>query len=328
MILVTGGAGFIGSNIVEALEREERGPIVVCDTLGVDNKWRNISKRTLHDWINPEILFEYLEDFGDQITGVIHMGAISSTTVTDGDLVMGTNFLLSLDLMKWCAEASIPFIYASSAATYGDGAGGFVDNEDFDHLRALTPLNLYGWSKNHFDQRVIQGINLKEKMPPQWAGLKFFNVYGPNEYHKGAQQSVVSHIYSQIKQGNHAKLFKSYKPEYPHGGQLRDFIWVGDCVKVVLWLLDNPNVSGIFNVGTGQARSFEDLAKSVYRALGEKPDIKYIDMPESLKDKYQYFTQASMDKLRSKGYDFPMTSLEDGVQKYIQNYLAAQDCYI
>lgn len=327
MIVVTGGAGFIGSNIVAALEQQGRGPVAVCDRLRDGDKWRNIAKRELADIIHPDNLFAYLDGHVREIEAIVHMGAISSTTETDADLIVETNFRLSMALWRWCAENRVRLIYASSAATYGDGANGFVDDTAPEALAKLRPLNAYGWSKHLFDRRVIRMAGDGAATPPQWAGLKFFNVYGPNEEHKGSMKSVVAHIFPVAKAGRTARLFKSHHPDYADGGQLRDFIWVGDCVDVVLWLLDHPETSGIFNCGTGQARSFADLATAVYRALGRNAEIEYVPTPENIRDKYQYFTQADTGRLRAAGFDKPFTSLEDGVGTYVRQFLDSADPY-
>lgn len=257
------------------------------------------------------------------------MGAISSTTETDVDKIVQNNFILSRDLWRWCAKYNVRFIYASSAATYGDGTQGFDDNDAPEALAQLRPLNAYGWSKHAFDRRVsdLVYVSKSENAPPQWAGLKFFNVYGPNEYHKGEQASVVSKLYPQVAAGAQAKLFKSANAKYEDGGQLRDFVFVDDCVNVMLWLYDNKQVSGLFNVGSGKARSFKDLALATFSAANMEPKIHYNDMPENLKGKYQYFTEANISKLREAGYTKPMTELEDGVRQYVQNYMSKEDQY-
>jgi len=327
MIVVTGGAGFIGSNILAALEERQAGKLVVCDRLRSNNKWCNLAKRELADIVHPEQLFDFLEANRKHVEIIFHMGAISATTETDADKIAANNFSLSLALWKWCAMSNVRFIYASSAATYGDGEHGFDDDWSIDGLAKLRPLNAYGWSKHLFDRRVSRKIAQGSRRPPQFAGLKFFNVYGPNEYHKGSQQSVVSQIYPHAKEGAAYNLFRSHNPKYPDGGQLRDFIWVGDVVNVMMWLMDNPQVSGIFNVGTGKARSFLDLASAVYRSLDKEPNLKFKDTPVEIRDKYQYFTQANMDRLRAAGYDRPFTSLEEGVDTYVRHYLAASDRY-
>jgi ADP-L-glycero-D-manno-heptose 6-epimerase len=327
MLVVTGGAGFIGSNLVAALEDRQAGPLVVCDRLRKADKWRNVAKRELADLVAPEHLFDFLDARAGRIDAIFHMGAISSTVETDADLIVETNFRLSLRLWEWCAANGVRFVYASSAATYGDGAAGFVDDWSPAAQARLHPLNAYGWSKLLFDRRVARLVAEKAPAPPQWAGLKFFNVYGPNEYHKGGQQSVVPQVFARVAAGEPARLFKSHRPDYADGGQSRDFIWVGDCVEVMLWLLDSPAVSGIFNCGTGRARSFADLATAVFRAAGKEPRIEYVPTPEPLRAKYQYFTQADVARLRAAGYARPFTGLEDGVAAYVRRHLTADDPY-
>jgi ADP-L-glycero-D-manno-heptose 6-epimerase len=325
MYVVTGGAGFIGSNIVAALDERRAGSVLVCDRLRDGVKWSNLAKRELIDIVPPEELFAFLDRHPRDVEAVIHMGAISSTVETDADRIIANNYRLSLGLWRWCAHHQVPLIYASSAATYGDGTQGFDDDRDPKVLAALRPLNAYGWSKHLFDRRVTRMLAGGEAPPPQWVGLKFFNVYGPNEYHKGDQKSVAVQIHERVGRGEAARLFKSHRPDYADGGQLRDFIWVGDCVDIVLWLLDHPSVSGLFNCGTGKARSFADLAKAVFAALDRKPKIDYAPMPESLRAKYQYFTEARMDRLRAAGYGKPFTALEEGVARYVRDYLVQAD---
>lgn len=328
MIIVTGGAGFIGSNLIAGLEEKGLRDIVVCDVLGNEDKWRNLAKRELRDVVHPDRLFDYLDTHKDAIEIIYHMGAISSTTEKDADLIIDTNFVLSRRLWKWCGKHEKRFIYASSAATYGDGEEGFEDFEDVESLAKLSPLNPYGWSKHLFDRRVSRVVKEGlEPLPAQWAGLKFFNVYGPNEYHKDGQCSVICSLFPQARAGAAARLFKSYHPDYEDGGQLRDFVWVGDCVSVMLWLYDHKDVNGLFNVGTGKARSFKDLATATYTSAGVEPRINYIDMPETLRPKYQYYTQANTDKLRAAGYNAGFTELEDGVKEYVQHYMATKDAY-
>ncbi|MEO5374559.1 MAG: ADP-glyceromanno-heptose 6-epimerase [Alphaproteobacteria bacterium] len=327
MFVVTGGAGFIGSNIVAALEARGETNLVVVDRLRSGNKWRNIARRELADVVLPEHMFSFLDTKKTRIEAIFHMGAISSTTETDADRIFTNNFNLSLTLWKWCAANRVRLIYASSAATYGDGGAGFDDDFTAEALAQLKPLNAYGWSKHLFDRRVRRILTNGKARPPQWAGLKFFNVYGPNEYHKGPQSSVVSQIFPHADTDNPCHLFRSHNPSYADGGQLRDFIHVDDCVNVIMWLLDNPGVSGLFNVGTGQARTFYDLASAVYRALGKEPYIKFVDTPLQIRDKYQYFTEARMDRLREAGYDRPFLSLEEGVGRYVQDHLSTADPY-
>lgn len=326
--LVTGGAGFIGSNIVAALCAKGTHRVVVCDLLGDGQKWRNLRNHATYEIVQPANIFYWLDMYGHAVDAVIHMGAISSTTETNADMILDTNQSLSILFYRWCAENQKRFIYASSAATYGDGAQGFDDNSALAYLNTLRPLNPYGWSKHVFDRYIMTAIAEQETTPTQWAGLKFFNVYGPNEYHKGDQRSVVAVKFPDVRDGKTVKLFKSYRSDYADGGQVRDFIYVKDCVKVVEWLLANPKVTGLFNVGTGHARSFDDLARALCTAAGKDPKIEYIDMPETLRDKYQYHTQAKMDKLRSAGYNAQFTSLEDGVRDYVQNYLLKSDPYL
>lgn len=327
MIIVTGGAGFIGSNIVAELQEQGYKDIVVVDWLGHEDKWKNIAKRELAAIVTPENMFEYIATHKSEIDAIIHMGAISTTTETDADLIVRSNFELSWKLWKFCCENDVQFIYASSAATYGDGSQGFIDDNSLTALNALRPLNPYGWSKAAFDRKVAREVQEGRKTPRQYVGLKFFNVYGPNEYHKGGQKSVIAHIFSQVKNDEEVKLFKSYNPKYKDGEQLRDFVWVGDIVAVILWMLQNPRVNGIYNVGTGQARSFYDLAKATWAAMGKEPKIGFKEMPETLKDKYQYYTQANLTHLRNAGFIQPMTSLEEGVRQYIRNYLNKEDMY-
>lgn len=327
MIIVTGGAGFIGSNIVAELEKQGYKDIVVIDWLGCEDKWKNIAKRELAAIITPEHTFEYINNHRSEIQAIIHMGAISTTTEKDADLIIQSNFQLSWDLWCFCRDNNKQFIYASSAATYGDGSLGFNDNDELEHLNSLRPLNPYGWSKALFDRKVAREIKENRRTPKQYVGLKFFNVYGPNEYHKGGQKSVVAHIFPQVKENKEVKLFKSYNPQYEDGQQLRDFVYVKDCVDVIMWLLKNPRINGLFNVGTGEARSFYDLAKATWHAMNKEANIGFKDMPEELKGKYQYYTQADLTKLRAFGYSKPMTSLEDGIKDYVQNYLNNEDAY-
>jgi len=325
MIIVTGGAGFIGSNIVKELEARGARDIVVCDLMGSDDKWKNIAKRELADILPPEDLFGLLSDNAQDIETVFHMGAVSETTERDADLIVRSNIRLSLDLWDWCAEHDAALIYASSAATYGDGAQGFAGDDSIDGLAQLRPMNTYGWSKHVVDRRIARTVNENGPRPRHWAGLKFFNVYGPNEYHKSGQTSVALKNFGEISDTGKAVLYRSHHPDYADGGQKRDFVWVGDCVDIALWLADNPGTQGIFNVGTGKARTFEDLAKSVFTAMGMEPNIDFVDTPEAIRDRYQYFTEADMSRLRVAGYDKPATELEDGVGTYVRDYLMADD---
>jgi ADP-L-glycero-D-manno-heptose 6-epimerase len=314
MILVTGGAGFIGSNLAAALEARGAGDIAICDRLGSDGKWRNLRRRAPCEIFAPERLPEFLEAHAQAVDLVFHLGAISSTTERDADLVVESNFRLSQRLWRWCARRGVRLIYASSAATYGDGGRGFDDDPDPAALAQLAPLNAYGWSKHIFDRFAVA----QREAPPQWAGLKFFNVFGPNEAHKGEQRSVAHKLWERARDGLPARLFRSYRPDYPDGGQKRDFVWVGDCVGVMLWLMDHPQVSGLFNVGSGAARSFLDVARAVYGAAGRNFDVEFFDIPEAIRDQYQYFTCAKMDRLRAAGYATPATGLEDAIAQYVR----------
>jgi len=326
MYLVTGGAGFIGSNIVAALSARN-DEITVCDWLSTDERWRNLSKHEISEIIEPEALLPWLHRRGDRLKGVIHMGAISATTETNVDLIASRNIRATLDLLEWCTEAQVPLVYASSAATYGDGAQGFDDTFSRTSLAKLRPLNAYGWSKHLIDRRLARMVEAGAKLPPQWVGLKFFNVYGPNEYHKGTMRSVIARNFHEVQSGAPLRLFRSYRAEYPDAGQKRDFVYVRDCVDVILWFLDNPKVSGLFNLGTGEARTWMDLAKAIYGSLGQPANVQIIDMPIELQAKYQYFTEARMDRLREVGYRRPFTSLENGVRDYLTNFLMAPDPY-
>ncbi|MGU3493511.1 ADP-glyceromanno-heptose 6-epimerase [Xanthobacteraceae bacterium A53D] len=319
-ILVTGGAGFIGSNI--ARDFAENGwRVVIADWLEDGPKWRNIADILLDDVIRPEAVSAFVERQGGRLQAVIHMGAISATTERDGDKIIARNVRPTLDLWDQCAAKGIPFIYASSGATYGDGSHGFRDDEGQSALAALAPLNAYGWSKLMADRRFVADVAAGRPCPPQWAGLRFFNVYGPGEDHKGDMRSVINKIYPTASKGEAVTLFKSHNPSYEDGGQLRDFLYVKDCVSVIRWLVSTPSVSGIFNIGTGQARSFADLARAVFTAAGQPAKISYIDMPETLRGAYQYYTQADNTKLKAAGYATPFTSLEDGVTDYVTRHL-------
>jgi len=325
MFLVTGGAGFIGSNVVAALNEAGRTDVVVNDHLGSDQKWRNLAKRQIADFVQPKDLVNWLT--GRKLEAVIHLGAISDTMATDGDAIVETNFGLSLKLLDWCTTFRTPFIYASSAATYSDGARGFDDDWSITSLRRLAPMNLYGWSKHLFDLALVDRFEKGENLPPRWAGLKFFNVFGPNEYHKGAMASVLARAFDQAKSGQAVRLFKSHRQGIGDGDQRRDFIFVDDAVAVVLWLLQTSGPSGIYNVGTGEARSFRDMIVAMFQALARQPNIEYIDMPMAIRDSYQYFTQSEVDNLRKAGYNAAFTPLEQAVKRYVTDYLDRPDRY-
>jgi len=324
MLLVTGGAGFIGSNLIAGLNEVGRTDIVVNDALGNTGKWRNLGKRQIADVVPPGELSGWLD--GRKLDAVVHLGAISDTTATDGDLVLATNFRLSLRLLDWCTATRTPFLYASSAATYGAGTEGFDDEWSPAALQRLRPMNLYGFSKHLFDLAVVDRFAKRAKLPPQWVGLKFFNVFGPNEYHKGEMTSLIGKRFEDAKAGKSVHLFKSHRHGIGDGEQKRDFIYVDDAVAIMRWLLDTPAVSGIFNVGTGKARSFRDLIAAMFRALGHAPNIEYVDMPPTIRDQYQYFTQAKVENLRKAGYNADFTSLEEGVNRYV-TFLNQPDRY-
>lgn len=319
MILVTGGTGFIGSNIVAALVARGR-PVAVCDRHLADDRASNIAGLAVDHLVPADDVVAWLAG-RDDVEAVIHMGAISATTETDVDLVL-RNVWLSLELWDLCVARAIPFLYASSAQVYGDGALGFADDESQAAMADLRTITPYGASKLLFDRLVVRERDAGRALPPQWAGLRFFNVYGPHEGHKGGMRSVIAKTYPALAAGEPIRLFRSERADYPDGGQKRDFVHVADCADVVLWLLDNPGISGIFNLGSGQARTWLDLAHAMFAAMAREPAIAFVEMPEELKGRYQYFTQADMTKLRAAGYDRPFTTLEAGVADYVTGHLA------
>jgi ADP-L-glycero-D-manno-heptose 6-epimerase len=326
MILVTGGAGFIGSNLHAALVADGR-EVVVADWLGHEGqKWRNFAHHPPAQLIAPGEIEAFL-DRDMRITGIVHLGAISETTATDADLVWHTNVTLSQRLWAWCAQRRVRFIYASSAATYGNGAEGFDDEFSLTALRKLKPLNLYGWSKHAFDLWVAGQIAEHAHTPPAWAGVKFFNVYGPNEYHKGKMISVVKVKHDEVRSGIAPRLFRSDHPNIPDGQQARDFIYIDDVVAALKFLLGHQDLHGIYNLGTGVPRSYADLAHAVCRANGVEPRIEFIDMPENLRGQYQSYTAARMDRLQALGFNHRFHTLEEGVTAYIQNHLLKLDPY-
>jgi ADP-L-glycero-D-manno-heptose 6-epimerase len=325
MLLVTGGAGFIGSNVVASLNEAGRTDVVVNDVLGAAGKWRNLQHRQIADFVPPADLMRWLD--GRKLEAVVHLGAISDTTATDADRVIDANFRRSLQLLDWCTQSGTRFIYASSAATYGDGSAGFSDDWSLDALKRLKPMNLYGWSKHLFDLALVDRVAKREKLPPQWAGLKFFNVFGPNEYHKGAMASVLAKVFDGARKGEPVRLFKSHRQGIADGEQKRDFIYVDDAVAVVRWLMATPSACGIFNVGTGQASSFRDMMLAMFAALGRAPNIEYVDMPPEMRDSYQYFTQAAVESLRGAGFAAPFTPLKAAVGDYVTRFLGRADRY-
>lgn len=328
MFIVTGGAGFIGSRIAARLAALSDARVVVADRLRQAplGKWRNIAKHPIADIVAPEDLFGFLEQHWRQVRAVIHMGAISSTTETDVDAILDANVRLSQRLWIWCAARQKPLIYASSAATYGGGERGFVDDNTAAAITALAPLNAYGWSKRVFDLYAVREA-AAGRAPPRWAGLRFFNVYGPNEYHKGAQQSVVAHMHRALAAGEPVRLFKSHRDGIADGEQKRDFVYVDDCAALAAWLATSDVQAGIVNVGSGQARSFLDLSKALFSALGRPHEVEFVETPQAIRDKYQYFTQADLTRLRALGYDAAATPLEAGVGAYVSQYLNTDDPY-
>jgi ADP-L-glycero-D-manno-heptose 6-epimerase len=326
MILITGGAGFIGSNLQAELARRGHETVIV-DRLHSQAKWRNLAKHPPSRVVHPDDLDGFL-GARPALEMVFHLGAVSDTTAVDGDHTWSTNVELSRNLWEWCADRGVRMVYASSAATYGNGAHGFDDEFSVRALERLRPLNLYGWTKHAFDLLVARTLLTRREQPPQWAGLKFFNVYGPNEYHKGKMISVVKAKHDELAAGIPIRLFKSDRPGMADGHQARDFIWVGDVIDVMLWLMETPSVSGLFNVGTGTARTYHDLADAVCDAAGKSRAVQFIDLPEALSGQYQSYTQASMDRLRAAGYARPFTSLEEGVRRYVQDHLAGPDLYV
>jgi len=316
MIIVTGGAGFIGSAIVWRLNELGKSNIIIVDDLGTDEKWKNLVPLNFEDFVHKDEFISMVldRDLPFELSAVIHMGANSSTTEKDADHLYSNNYLYTKELATFCLEKNVRFIYASSAATYGDGSLGFDDDEN--KLETLRPLNMYGYSKQMFDLWAKRN-NVFDKI----TGLKYFNVYGPNEYHKGDMRSVVHKAFEQIRATGRVKLFKSPNPKYKDGEQLRDFIYIKDAVDMTLYFLENPRVNGLFNVGTGKARTWNDLVTSIFKAMDIELNIEYIDLPKHLENKYQYFTEANMGKIKKAGFTSSFTSLEKGVTDYVKNYL-------
>ena len=327
MLAITGAAGFIGSNLLASLHGASGEPIVAFDILDTDEKKANVAKRQGVTWVDPGETIEFLRSNAKSVEAVVHLGAETSTAATDRAAVFSTNVELSKSLWTWCTEQRVPFMYASSASVYGTGDLGFDDSLDVDSVAALHPLNLYGESKRAFDAFVAEQCAQGKQTPPHWAGLRFFNVYGPNENHKEKQASVVSQMYPTAVRGEPYALFRSHRPDVADGEQKRDFVYVDDCIAVIRWLLEANHVAGFFNVGTGKARTFLDLAKAVYDAVDKPFEVNWRDTPEHLRAHYQYFTQADLTRLRAAGYRDTFTSLEDGVTLTIQKYLSQTDPY-
>jgi ADP-L-glycero-D-manno-heptose 6-epimerase len=325
MIMVTGGAGFIGSNLHAALVARGEETVVV-DRLRSNGKWRNLGKHPPARLVPPEQLEAFLAGH-PPLEMLFHLGAISETTATDGDAAWAINVELPSRLWRWCAARQVRFVYASSASTYGDGSLGFEDDGAVSFLERMRPLNLYGWTKHAFDLRVARMLAAGEPRPTQWAGLKFFNVFGPNEYHKRGMVSVVKVKHDEIRAGRAPRLYRSDHPDIADGAQQRDFIWVDDVVDVMTWLRDTPGANGLFNVGTGRARTYCDLAHAVCDAAGVPRRIEFVDMPEPLRGQYQSFTEAAIARLRAAGYAGNFTPLEEGIRRYVQDYLTQPDPY-
>lgn len=321
MIVVTGSAGFIGSVLVGKLNREGFDDLILVDDFSKKEKNANFAGKKFKQLIDRNEFFQWFDENADKVSFVLHIGARTDTTEFDVKVFDILNLYYSKQIWLKCTENGIPLIYASSAATYGMGEFGY--NDDHDVVEKLTPLNPYGESKNDFDKWVLQ----QNEAPPFWAGLKFFNVYGPNEYHKGRMGSVIMHAFGQIKNTGKVKLFRSHNPDFKDGEQLRDFIYVKDLVDVILFLMKGKPTSGLYNLGTGKARSFVDLASTTFAALGLETQIEFIDTPKDIRDKYQYFTEANMAKIVAAGYKKPFTGLEDGVGDYVKNYLIGRKYY-
>ena len=315
MIVITGAAGFIGSVLVERLNKEGYGNLILVDDFSNIEKDRNLAEKKFIKKIHRDEFFQWFDEYHSNVDIVLHIGARTDTAEFNKDILNVLNLEYTQQMWQRCSANQVPLIYASSAATYGLGEFGY--NDDHDIVEKLVPLNPYGESKNEFDIWALK----TEKQPPFWAGLKFFNVYGPNEYHKGRMASVMLHAFKQIKETKKVKLFKSHNPKFKDGEQLRDFVYVLDVVDVILFLMKNKPESGIYNLGTGKARTFVDLANATFAALELEPDIEFIDTPEDIRNKYQYFTEANMKKLKSIGYESDFTSLEVGVDDYVRNYL-------
>ena len=330
MLVVTGGGGFIGSVLGAYLNAAGRSDLVIVDRFGTGDKWRNIAKRDFFEIVPVEGLFAWLDRHGAEVEAIFHLGANSSTTFNDADEIIRTNLNYSIAVWRWCAAAGKRLIYASSAATYGDGSAGFDDAGGIAALKRLKPLNLYGWSKHAFDLWAMREA-AAGRAPPFWAGLKFFNVFGPNEHHKDEMTSLVVKNYPRIAAGETVRLFRSHRPDYADGEQLRDFIYVKDCAEVMLWLWrhePDAGINGIYNLGTGEARSFLDLTNAVGAACGVAPKIEFVDTPPEIRPNYQYFTQAGMTRLRQAGYVAPFTPLEEAVRDCVTQYLSQPDPYL
>ena len=327
MLVVTGGGGFIGSVLAWALNEAGRADLVIVDRFGTDEKWRNIAKRDFFEIVAIEALPGWLEGHGREVEAVFHLGANSSTTERDADFVIETNLNSSIGLWRWCAAHGKPLIYASSAATYGDGTQGFDDAGGLAEYKRLQPMNLYGWSKHAFDLWALREA-AKGHAPPLWVGLKFFNVFGPNEYHKAEMMSLIAKNYAKVAAGEPIRLFKSHRPGIADGDQKRDFVYVKDCIGALLWLWRQAKESGVYNIGSGEARSFRELMEATGAACGVAPNIDYVETPPEIRSNYQYLTEAKLTRLRAAGYNASFTPLEIAVKDFVTGYLATPDPYL
>ncbi len=327
-ILISGGAGFIGSHLAKKLSERPDHRIVIVDQFGTGDKWNNLVRVPIDEIIHPDDLFYWLEHFGESLECVFQLGGVSSSIESDVEVILDSNHNTPLLLWRWCAEHNVRYVYGSSYEVYGDGAHGFDDTSDEAYQRNLRPLNPNGWSKKLLDLHISTAQKRGEPMPPQCVGLRLFNIYGPNEYHKKDSRSVALKIYEEASTGAAVKLFKSNNPNYAHGEQIRDFVHIDDVVSVLEFFYDNPDKSGLFNIGSGKAHSFEELAKAIFAALGKAPNIKYVDMPTHVEHQYQYKTLASIARLREAGYSKEFKTLEQGIADYIGNYLTKPDKYL
>ncbi|HEX3954616.1 MAG TPA: ADP-glyceromanno-heptose 6-epimerase [Stellaceae bacterium] len=329
MLVITGGGGFIGSVLAAYLNEAGRSDLVIVDRFGTGDQWRNIAKREFSDILPIEGLLPWLDRHGGEVEAIFHLGANSSTTANDADAMIAGNLNYSIALWRWCTAAGKRLIYASSAATYGDGTLGFDDAGGIEAYKRLQPMNLYGWSKHAFDLWVLREV-AAGRAPPFWAGLKFFNVFGPNEYHKGDMTSLVAKNHRAIAAGETIRLFKSYRPEFADGEQRRDFVYVKDCAAVMLWLWrqERPEINGIYNVGTGEGRTFLDFMKALATSCDTALKVEFVDIPPAIRPSYQYFTEARMDRLRQAGYNAPFTPLDAAVRDFVAGYLTKPDPYL
>lgn len=327
MIVVTGAAGFIGSNVVAEFEAASLGPIVAVDWPEPAAKWRNLAAHRIAASVRPDCLLDFLDQHSAEVTLIVHMGAITSTTDRYWDRLMGCNVSLTIALWDWCAAHEVPFIYASSAATYGARETHFTDDESVVALAALRPLNAYGWSKKITDDIIAMRLAQGSPRPPQWIGLKFFNVYGPNEYHKSNMMSVATKLFQTLARGEQVRLFKSYRGDVEDGYQRRDFVYVKDCSRSILWFAGHVGVSGLFNIGSGKAQSFVEIVQAFEAVLHRRIEIEFIDMPEGVREQYQYFTEADMTKAAAAGLDIRFADLHHGIGDFVANFLSCDNHY-